>query len=222
MNKQTIYLLAAGLAMSTQIAAAQTVKLAKIGLGMDESEVRAALAPSSPHYIPQRSASSALRYLLAESTEESFAFTFIDGKVAAFSLVHLLPPGQQPYLPVGTQPTVKVLRDLVIKQTWLPADVKGGETIWLSDSTGAPLATVAKCTLASGPAWVPYEGAQDGTLRASERGLKKPSLASYPAGCGVSIHLSESPAASEDDRVTTVEIKVLDIKAMNHFLAKRP
>jgi len=48
----------------------------------------------------------------------------------------------------------------------------------------------------------------------------KPSLESYPLSCGVSIHLNEAPAENENDRVTSVQIQVLDFKAMNAFLAK--
>lgn len=47
----------------------------------------------------------------------------------------------------------------------------------------------------------------------------KPSSSTYPANCGVSIHLTQTPAESEDSVVTSVRYLVLDFKAMNAFLA---
>jgi hypothetical protein len=50
----------------------------------------------------------------------------------------------------------------------------------------------------------------------------KPSVSSYPSNCGVSIHLNQTPAESENSVVTAVRYQVLDIKAMNAFRAKHP
>ena len=47
----------------------------------------------------------------------------------------------------------------------------------------------------------------------------KPSTNLYAANCGTSIHLNLTPAESEDSVVTSVRYQVLDIKAMNAFLA---
>jgi len=154
------------------------------------------------------------------------SFAFIDGKAAAFSVVHLLPPGQLPFLPPGQQPTVSILRGLIAKQTWAPAEINKGDTWWFSDATGAPLSGASQCHPQSGEAWLPagpIPSAKPG--EAPERpteGLMKPSVASYPSNCGVSIHLNQTPSDSEDSVVTSVRYQVLDIKAMNAFRAKHP
>lgn len=124
----------------------QNVKLATIVLGMNETEVRTALTSIAPFYIDQPSTHPDLRYLVAESEAESFAFTMINGKVVAFSVMYILPPGQLPFLPRGQQPTVSILRNLITKQTWAPSEVEKGDTLWLSDATGAPLSSVLHCT----------------------------------------------------------------------------
>lgn len=82
------------------------MKLAKIALDMSAAEVKITLASDAPFYVDQPSACADMRYLVAETEAESCVFTFIDGKTAAFSVVHLLPPGQLPFLPQGQQPTV--------------------------------------------------------------------------------------------------------------------
>ncbi len=215
----------AGLLVFAQLVLAQNVKLAKIALGMSETDVRAALSSNSPFYINQPSDSPDLHYLVAEAETESMAFAFIDGKVSAFSVTHILPPGQLPFLPPGQQPTVPILRGLITKQTWAPTEINKGDTWWFSDATGAPLSNASQqCRPESGDAWAPF-GAVPGA-KASEppaksiEGLMKPSFTSYPSNCGVSIHLSETPAESEDSVVTVVRYQVLDIKAMNAFLQK--
>ena len=48
----------------------------------------------------------------------------------------------------------------------------------------------------------------------------KPSVTSYPSNCGVSIHLNQTSAESEDSVVTSVRYQVLDIKAINALLAR--
>jgi hypothetical protein len=53
-------------------------------------------------------------------------------------------------------------------------------------------------------------------------GLMKPGITTYPSNCGVSIHLNQTPAESEESVVTSVRYQVLDIKAMNAFAAKHP
>ena len=222
MKKSHLPLLAAGLILLTQSAISQNVKLAKIALGMNETEVKTALALSVPFYINQPSDSPDLSYLIAEAETESFAFTLIDGRVAAFSVMHILPPGQLPFLPPGQQPTVSLLRNLITKQTWAPAEISKGDTLWFSDASGAPLANALQCRPESREAWLafgPVVGAKPGEAPAkSIAGLMKPSLTSYPSNCGVSIHLNETPAESEDSVVTSVRYQVLDIKAMNAFL----
>ena len=111
-------LIAAGLCLLVQPLLAQNVRLAKIALGMSEAEVKTALASDTPFYADQPSAYADMHYLIAETDAESYAFTLIDGKTAAFSVVHLLPPGQLPFLPQDQQPTVAILRSLIAKQTW--------------------------------------------------------------------------------------------------------
>jgi hypothetical protein len=165
-----------------------------------------------------------MQYLIAETEAESLAFTLIDGKVAAFSVVHFLPPGQLPFLPQGQLPTVPVLRSLITKQTWEPAEINKGDTLWLSDASGAPLAGASQCAPRSGVAWLPFgpvPGAKPGEppLK-STVDLLKPSSTLYPSNCGVSIHLNETPAESDDSVVTSVRYQVLDIKGMNAFLAR--
>jgi hypothetical protein len=191
---------------------------------MNESEVKAALAPSAPYYVNQGSDSPDLHYLVAESEAESFAFTFIDGRVAAFSLMHILPPGQQPFLPPGQEPTVSTLRNLVIKQTWTPAEIKKGDTVWLSDATGAFLSDALQCAPKLGKGWLPFGPIPDSKAgdppAKSMVGLMKPALVSYSSSCGVSVHLNEAPAVSENDRVTSGQIQVLNFNAMNAFVAK--
>ncbi len=202
----------------------QQVELANVALGMSEAALKAALSSSSPFYIERSSEYAGLRYLVAETEMESFAFMLLDGRVAAFSLMHILPPGQQPFLPRGQEPTVRTLRSLVIKQTWTPAQISEGDTLWLSDSSGEPLSNPRQCAPASGESWVDFGSVPAATAGSpptkSTAGLMKPALVSYPSGCGVSVHLSETPAASEDDVVTSVRIQVLDIKALNGFLGK--
>lgn len=131
MKKSQLKLLAAGLILLAHPIFSQDVKLANVALGMNEAEVKAALVSSAPYYINQDSDSPDLHYLVAAAEAESFTFTLIDGRVAAFSVTHILPPGQQP--------TVAILRNLITKLTWIPAEIKKGDTLWLSDATGAPL-----------------------------------------------------------------------------------
>lgn len=219
MKNNKTYFAIAGLLLCNPLFA-QQVKLAKVALGMAEVDVRNALGPSSPRYIESPSSASGLRYLIAETAEESFAFTFIDGHVAAFSLMHLLPAGQQSFLPPGQQPSVKILRELVVGQTWTPAAIKRGDTYWSSDAQGIPIVGNVACAPKSGEAWLPFGAAPDATSKATE-GLMKPALVSYPANCGATIHLKESPSGSENDRVTEVQIQVLDVKAINEFVARR-
>jgi len=221
MNKSYMQLLAVSLILLTQSALSQNVKLAKIALGMNETEVKTALASSAPFYINQPSDSPDLYYLVAETETESYAFTLIDGRVAGFSVMHILPPGQLPFLPPGQQPTLSILRNLITKQTWAPAEINKGDTLWFSDASGAPLANALQCRPESGEAWLPFgtvPGAKPGEPPAkSTAGLMKPSLTSYPSNCGVSIHLNETPAESEDSVVSSVRYQVLDIKAMKAF-----
>ena len=224
MKRSFLQLLATGLVLLAQSALSQNVKLAKIALGMNETEVRTALASSAPFYINQPSDSPNLQYLVAETETESYAFTLIEGRVAAFSVMHILPSGQLPFLPPGQQPTVSILRSLITKQTWAPAEINKGDTLWFSDASGAPLSNALQCRPESGEAWLPFgpvPGAKPGEAPAkSTEGLMKPSFTYYPSNCGVSIHLNQTPAESEDSVVTSVRYQVLDIKAMTAFLRK--
>jgi len=205
---------------------AQSVKLANIALGMTETEVKTALTSSAPFYVNQASDYLDMHYLVAKTDAESYAFTLIDGKVAAFSVVHLLPPGQLPFLPPGQQPTVSILRGLISKQTWTPAEINKGNTWWFSDASGAPLSDASQCRAESSGAWLPFgpvPTAKPGESPAkSTEGLMRPSSTLYPSNCGVSIHLNQTPAESEDSVVTSVRYQVLDIKAMNAFWTKHP
>src|ERR1039457_7621667 len=90
MKKCPLYFLAAAMPLFAQPVLSQTIKIGSVALGMSESEVKAALASSKPRYSMQASASSELYFLVAKSEPESFAFTFIDGRVAAFSLLLIL------------------------------------------------------------------------------------------------------------------------------------
>jgi len=222
----TLRLLAAGINLLVQPLLAQNVKLAKIALGMSDTEVKAALAPDKPFFADQTSAYPDLHYLIAETEAESYVFTLIDGKAAAFSVVHLLPPGQLPFLPQGQQPTVAILRGLIARQTWAPAKIDKGDAWWFSDAAGAPLKSGAQCRPESGEAWLPAGAIP--TAKPGEEpprstvGLLKPAVASYPWNCGVSIHLNQTPAESEESVVTSVRYQVLDIKVMNAFAATHP
>ncbi|MGA3345170.1 MAG: hypothetical protein ABSC76_09915 [Terracidiphilus sp.] len=224
MKKCKLQLVIASLIVFAQSSLGQNVKLANIALGMNETEVKTALVSNAPVYAGQASDYPGMHYLLAETEMESYAFTLIDGKVAAFSVVHLLPPGQLPFLPPGQQPTVSILRALITKQTWTPAKYAKGDTWWFSDLSGAPLSNPAQCRPESGEAWLPFGPApsakpdEQHTVK-STAGLMKPPYALYPSNCGVSIHLNLTPAESEDSVVTAVRYQVLDIKAMNAFLA---
>ncbi len=224
MKKRQLQLLTAGLILLAQSALSQNVKLAGIALGMSEIEVKAALASGTPFYFTQASQYQDLHYLVAEAEPESYAFTLIDDKVVAFSVVHFLPPGQLPFLPPGQQPTVSILRGLISKQTWAPAEINKGDTLWFSDASGAPLSSALQCRPESGEAWRPFgpvPGREQGEApTTSTADLMKPSFAAYPSNCGVSIHLNQTPAESEDSIVTSVRYQVLDIKAMNAFLAR--
>lgn len=219
-----VKLIIAALIAFCSIVEAQNVKLAKIALGMSEAEVKTALDADAPFYFNQASDNPDMDYLVAEAPMESYAFTLIDGKVAAFSVMHILPPGQLPFLPAGQQPTVSILRGLITKQTWAPAEINKGDAWWLSDASGAPLSNTLQCRPDSAVAWLPFgpvPGAKPGEAPAkSTDGLMKPSPSSYPSNCGVSIHLDQRPAESEDSVVTSVRYQVLDIKTMNAFLAK--
>jgi hypothetical protein len=221
-----LQLLIAGLIVFAQPVLAQNVKLANIALGMSETEVKTALTSNAPVYFNQASDYPDMRFLIAETVMESYAFTLIDGKVAAFSVMHILPPGQLPFLPPGQQPTVPILRGLITKQTWTPAEINKGDTWWFSDATGAPLSDPSKCRPESSEAWSPFgpvASANPGERAVkSTEGLMKPSVTSYPSNCGVSIHLNQTPAESENSVVTSVRYQVLDIKAMNAFRAKHP
>ena len=222
MKKWPLQLLVAGLIVFAQPVLAQNLKLAGIALGMSETEVKAALTSSAPSYFSQASGYPNMRYLVAQSEAESLAFTLIDGKVAAFSVVHLLPPGQLPFLSPGQQPTVSILRGLITKQTWTPSEISEGDTWWFSDASGAPLSNAQRCKPKSGEAWLPFgpvPSIKPGQhLAKSTASLMKPSSTSYPSNCGASIHLNQTPAESEDSVVTSVRYQVLDIKAMNAFL----
>jgi hypothetical protein len=116
MKMRKLQLITAGLSLLAPPLLAQNVKLANIALGMSESEVKTALTSNAPYYLDQPSAYPDMRYLVAETEAESFVFTFIDDKNAAFSVVHLLPPGQLPFLLPGQHPTVSILRGLEARQ----------------------------------------------------------------------------------------------------------
>jgi hypothetical protein len=216
-------LVIAGLFFLAQPLLTQNVKLANIALGMSETEVKTALTSNTPFYVNQASDYPDMHYLVAGTEMESYVFTMIEGKVAAFSVVHILPPGQLPFLPPGQQPTVSILRGLITKQTWTPAKIAKGETWWFSDAAGAPVSNGAQCRPESREAWLPFGPVPSAKLDEhtvkSTAGLMKPSSALYPSNCGVSIHLNLTPAESEDSVVTSVRYQVLDIKAMNAFLA---
>ena len=216
----------ASLIVFAQPVLGQNVKLANIALGMSETEVKTALASNAPFYVNQASDYSDMHYLVAETDAESYAFTIIEDKVAAFSVVHILPPGQLPFLPPGQKPTVSILRSLIIKQTWTPSEMNKGDTLWFSDASGAPLSNALQCRPQSGEAWLPFGPVASDNLSGrsakSTEGLMKPSTNSYAANCGTSIHLNLTPAESEDSVVTSVRYQVLDIKAMNAFRAKHP
>src|SRR5271168_4540440 len=156
MKMRKLQLITAGLSLLAPPLLAQNVKLANIALGMSESEVKTALSSNAPSYLEQPSAYPDMRYLVVETEAESYVFAFIDGKAAAFSVVHLLPPGQLPFLPPGQQPTVSILRGLIAKQTWAPAEINKGDTWWFSDATGAPLSGASQCHPKSGEAWLPF------------------------------------------------------------------
>jgi hypothetical protein len=226
MKMSKLQLTTAGLILLAQPLLAQNVKLANIALGMNDTGVKKALASSSPFYIDQASDYADMHYLVAETETESYLFTFIDDKAAAFSVVHLLPPGQLPFLPPGQQPTVAILRGLIAKQTWDPTEINKGDTWWFSDVSGAPLPNASQCRPETGEAWLPYgpvADAKPGEPPAkSTEGLMKRSVTAYPTNCGVSIHLNQQPAENEDSVVTSVRYQVLDIKAMNAFRAKHP
>jgi hypothetical protein len=105
-----------------------------------------------------------------------------------------------------------------------PAEIDKGDTWWFSDVSGAPLSDASQCRPKSGDAWLPYgpvpSAKPNQPPAKSTEGLMKPSFTSYPSNCGVSIHLNETPAESDDSAVTSVRYQVLDIKAMNAFLEK--
>jgi hypothetical protein len=226
MKKCPLQLLIASLIVFAQPVLGQNLKLANIALGMSEAEVKAALRSTAPFYTNQASDYTDMRYLVAETEMESYVFTLIDGKVAAFSVTHILPPGQLPFLPPGQQPTVSILRGLITKQTWTPAEINHGDTWWFSDAAGSPLPNALQCRPESREAWLPFgpmPGAKPGEPPAkSTEGLMRPSFTGYPSNCGVSIHLNQTPAESEDSEVTSVRYQVLGIKAMNAFRAKHP
>lgn len=225
MQMRKCQLIAAGLVILTQPLLAQSVKLAKIALGMSEAEVKTALASDTPFYVDQPSAYADMHYLIAETDAESYIFTLMDGKTAAFSVVHLLPPGQLPFLPPGQLPTVAILRGLIAKQTWEPGVISKGDAWWFSDAAGAPAKDGMQCRPVSGEAWMPAgtipRSKPDGPPSPTD-GLLKPSIVSYPSNCGVSIHLNQTPAQSENSVVTSVRYQVLDIKAMNAFVTMHP
>ncbi len=226
MKFRKVQIIAASLSFLLHPLLTQNVKLAKIALGMSDTDVKAALASDKPFFADQPSAYADMRYLIAETEAESYVFTLIDGRTAAFSVVHLLPPGQLPFLPPGQQPTVAILRGLIAKQTWEPAAISKGDSWWFSDATGAPLKNGAQCRPRSGDAWLPAGSIP--SAKAGEEpprstvGLLKPAVTSYPSNCGVSIHLDQAPAESEDSVVTSVRYQVLDIKAMNAFVMTHP
>lgn len=226
MKKMHLMLLVPAFLALVQLACAQNVKLANVATGMTEAEVRQALASNSPVYMQQASEFSDLYYLIAETDAESFAFTIIEGRVAAFSLTHILPPGQQSFLPQGQDPTVSTLRNLISKRTWEPAEIRRGDTLWLSNAAGMPTSDAAQCRQKHGEEWMPM-----GTIAASgpgrevpksTAGLMKPSLVSYPSACAMSIHLKMTPDESDSDRVSIVHMQVLDMRMMNAFLTKHP
>src|SRR5271168_4650565 len=92
MKKCQLQLLIAGLIVFAEPVLAQNVKLANIALGMSETEVKTALTSTAPFYVDQASDYPDMHYLVAETEMESYAFTLIEGKVAAFSVMHILPP----------------------------------------------------------------------------------------------------------------------------------
>ena len=137
MKKCQLQLLIAGLIVFAQPVLGQNVKLAKIALGMSETEVKTALTSNTPFYVNQTSDYPDMHYLVAETEMESYAFSLIDGKVVAFSVTHILPPGQLPFLPPDQRPTVSIMRNLITRQTWTPSEINKGDTLWFSDSAGA-------------------------------------------------------------------------------------
>jgi hypothetical protein len=199
MKKWRSQALIAGLILFVQSVLAQNVKLANIAFGMSETEVKTALASNAPFYVNQASDYSEMHYLVAETKAESYAFTMISNKVVGFSVMHILPPGQLPFLPPGQQPTVSVLRALITKQTWPPAEINKGDTWWFSDTTGAHLSDASLWRPESGEAWLPLgpvPGPNPGKPPAkSTEGLMKPSSSPYPSNCGQ--YSSQSDAGRE-------------------------
>lgn len=90
--------------------------------------MKTALASRAPVYANQASNYPAMHDLFAWTETESYAFTIVEDKVAAFSVVHHLPLGQLPFLPPGQKPTMSILRGLITKQTWMPAEIDKGDT----------------------------------------------------------------------------------------------
>ncbi len=217
MKKAHMHFLAAGMALISLPAFSQNVKLAKVAVGMTEAEVREALAPAGMTYVQQHSSYEELRYMLAAKDEESYAFTLIDGRVAAYSVAHILP--------AGSQPTVKTVRDSITKQTWAPVRIAGRDTYWVSDAYGAPVADETKCSPVSAVGWIAYDASSLNSTVSGYRSiarLMKPAVVRYPAGCGVSIHMEEASAGGDGDPVSSVALQVLNMKAMSVFAAKHP
>ncbi len=217
MKKTQMKFLAACIALISFPGFSQNVKLAKVALGMTEAEVRGALAPAGMTYVQQASSYPELRYLIAAKDEESYAFSLLDGRVAAYSVLHILP--------TVNPPTVKAVRNSITKQTWAPVRASGRDTYWLSDADGAPVADEARCSPAPAGGWVAYDASGLSSTVSAYRsigGVMKPSVMQYPAGCGVSIHMDEESAGGDRDPVSSVSLQVLNLRAMSVFAAKHP
>ena len=206
------FLLIAGCMLLGLSASAQQVKLAKVALGMNEAEVKEALAPSGQTFLELDSSSPQLRYLVAAKADESYAFTLVDGKVAAYSIVHMLPEDKQP--------TVKAIRDSITRQTWAPVRAAGTETFWVSHADGTPGSDCAQCSPAPAGSWMALEAGAASKLASypSASGLLRPALVPYPSGCGVSIHMTEQSAGGDADPVSSVSLQVLDLKVISAYV----
>lgn len=195
----------------TAAASSQQVKLAKVALGMTEAEVKEALAAGGQVFSEQASAFPRLRYVTAVKPDESYAFTLVDGKVAAYSVVHILSEGKQP--------PVKTVRDSITRQTWTPAYASGTETLWVSNVDGTPSSDLKQCSPAPAGGWTALDAQTANKLSnyPSAAGLLNPAFATYPSTCGVSIHMTEQSAGGDSDLVSSVSLQVLDLKTISAF-----
>ncbi len=201
-----------------QPAHSQSFTLAKMSLGMSNSQVKATLG-NSYRYIPQVSATDDLKLLAAVGKTDAYSFAFVNGNLAFFS-----------YTRIFTRSIEPQRNDLIADvnaSLWRPwSDGRGG--LWVSTSTGQPASTLQDFSNTSeraSRACLRVEGEPYGGKYTDENPLligelMRPRVVDTGAGCGVTIGMTTyNEDATEDKVVSRVSLVVRDNRPFHQLVS---